>query len=75
VLLRIVDGLVNQLGIVGLLRRGENERRVGSRILGLVLGDSWMSISIPDLVVLWSIVIERNGRRNVELQLDMTQVG
>jgi hypothetical protein len=40
VLLSIVDGLVDQLGIVGLLGRGQDERRVGGGILGLVLGDS-----------------------------------
>lgn len=33
------DGLVNQLGVLGLLGGGEDEGGVGGGILGLVLGD------------------------------------
>lgn len=32
---------VNQLGVLGLLGGGEDERRVGGGILGLVLVDGW----------------------------------
>ena len=39
-LLAIVDGDVHQLGVLGLLGRGEDEGWVGGGILGLVLVDS-----------------------------------
>jgi hypothetical protein len=39
VLLAVCDGRVDQLLVLGLLRRGENERGVGGGILGLVLLD------------------------------------
>jgi len=39
VLLSILDGCVDQLCVLWHLGRGENERRVGGGILGLVLGD------------------------------------
>lgn len=39
--LLLADGnsLVNQLGVLGLLGRGQNQRGVGGGILGLVLGN------------------------------------
>lgn len=39
VLLAVCDSGVNQLRVLGLLGGGEDERRVGRRILGLVLLD------------------------------------
>ena len=39
VLLAVCDGRVDELLVLGLLRRGENQRGVGGRILGLVLLD------------------------------------
>lgn len=41
--LGVGNGLVNELGVLGLLGGGEDERRVGGSILGLVLGDGWVS--------------------------------
>ena len=38
-LLAVCDGIVNQLGVLGLLRCGEDEGGVGSGILGFVLVD------------------------------------
>jgi hypothetical protein len=38
-LLAICNSVVNELGIFGLLGSGEDERRVGSGILGLVFSD------------------------------------
>jgi hypothetical protein len=55
VLLGVGDGLVYQGGVLGLLGGGEDERRVGRGILGLVLGDGCgrvlatvMFLSSPD---------------------------
>lgn len=38
-LLGVLDGLIDQLRVLGLLRRGEDERGVGGGILGLVFSD------------------------------------
>lgn len=39
VALAVLDGIVDQLGVLGLLGGGEDERGVGGGILGLVLFD------------------------------------
>jgi hypothetical protein len=39
VLLGVLNSIVDQSGVFGLLRCGEDERRVGGSILGLVLGN------------------------------------
>ena len=38
--LAVRDGIVDQLGVLGLLGRGEDERRVGRGVLRLVLCDA-----------------------------------
>ncbi len=42
-LLGILNGNVNQLGVIRLLRRRQNQRRVGRRILRLILVDGCCS--------------------------------
>lgn len=44
--LGVGDGIVNQLGVLGLLGSGEDERRVGGGILGLVLVDGWERLAL-----------------------------
>ena len=39
--LAVGDGVIDQLGVLGLLGGGEDEGRVGGGILRLVLGDGW----------------------------------
>lgn len=45
-LLGVGNGIVNQLSILGLLGGGEDERRVGGGILGLVLVNGCEMVSI-----------------------------
>lgn len=51
--LGVLDGVVNQFGILGLLGGGEDERRVGGGILGLVLSDGCVTISIITIALTW----------------------
>jgi hypothetical protein len=48
VLLAVRDGVVNQLPVVGLLGRGEDEGRVGRGILRLVLVDGCEVARVTD---------------------------
>ena len=48
VLLAILDGGVDELRVLGLLRRGEDERGVGRGILGLVLVDGGKVTRVAD---------------------------
>jgi hypothetical protein len=48
VLLAVRDGIVNQLLVVGLLGRGQDEGRVGGGILGLVLVDGGEVARVAD---------------------------
>lgn len=41
--LGVSNGLVNELGVLGLLGSSQDQRGVGGGILGLVLGDGWVS--------------------------------
>lgn len=38
------NGLVNELGVLGLLGSGQDQRGVGGGVLGLVLGDGWVRL-------------------------------
>jgi hypothetical protein len=44
--LAVGNGVVNQLGILGLLGSSQDERGVGGGILGLVLGDGYEEVSL-----------------------------
>jgi hypothetical protein len=48
VLLAVDNGIIDQLRILGLFRGGENERRVGSGILRLVLLDGVEVTGVAD---------------------------
>ena len=47
-LLAVGDGLVDELGVLGLLRRGEDEGRVGGGILRLVLANGGEVTRVAD---------------------------
>jgi hypothetical protein len=48
VLLAVLDGGVDEFGVLGLLGRGEDQRRVGGGILWLVLGDRGEVTAVAD---------------------------
>jgi hypothetical protein len=48
VLLAILDSAVDELGVLLLLGRGENQGRVGGRILGVVLGNGREVAGVAD---------------------------
>ncbi len=62
-LLGVGNGIVNQLSILGLLGSGEDERRVGGGILGLVLvnGCEVVSICFVERVGRWQAVAVSAG--------------
>jgi len=77
VLLAVLDSRVNQLLVLGLLGRGEDERGVGGRILGLVLldcrkvtrvGDDGLGDALSDIILaLMALVGGTHSARGLEL--------